>query len=112
MGYCFPFGCYIKITEVAHILEATLLSSVVYASIYTKMGWAKFWANFSQTHLVTLLAGEVKRTRFAIWVSFFATRFSDTIRGVFGSQDIAQRVHTINSCHHDTYVIIFSCYRF
>jgi hypothetical protein len=44
------------ITEVAQnlgLLTSTEKRSVL---ILTKMGWATFWAKFSQTHLVTLSA--------------------------------------------------------
>jgi hypothetical protein len=34
---------------------ATFFRGYGYLSIITKMGWATFWAIFSQTHLVTLL---------------------------------------------------------
>jgi hypothetical protein len=45
------YGC----MYVAHIFVATFLYGLGYASILTKMGWATFWASFSQNHLVTLL---------------------------------------------------------
>jgi hypothetical protein len=49
----FAFGCNLKVTKAAHCLW--LLNSQVYALIETKMGWAIFWAKFSQAHLVTLV---------------------------------------------------------
>jgi hypothetical protein len=49
------FGWYLKITEVKHIFELLSYHGHVYTLILIKMGWAKFWAIFSQTHLVTLL---------------------------------------------------------
>jgi hypothetical protein len=39
--------------SVAHIL-GYFFHSASYALILTKVGWAEFWAIFSQTHLVTL----------------------------------------------------------
>jgi hypothetical protein len=45
---------FFKITSVAHI-SGLLFSTHYYALIFTKMGWATFWTNFPQTHLVTLV---------------------------------------------------------
>jgi hypothetical protein len=53
IGWLFAFGCNLKVTKAAHCLW--LLNSQVYALIETKMGWAIFWAKFSQAHLVTLV---------------------------------------------------------
>jgi hypothetical protein len=49
------FRQFLENTDVAHIFVATFLYGLGYASILTKMGWATFWASFSQNHLVTLL---------------------------------------------------------
>jgi hypothetical protein len=55
IGWLFTLGGFLKITEVAqmHVLVVPNLS-VTYL-FWQKMGWATFWATFSQTHLVTLM---------------------------------------------------------
>jgi hypothetical protein len=37
---------------------ATFFLSKIYILVFTKMGWAAFWATFSRTHLVTLIESE------------------------------------------------------
>jgi hypothetical protein len=44
----------LKIIEVAHKFWAIVLHGTSNIFILTKIGLAIFWANFSQTHLVTL----------------------------------------------------------
>jgi hypothetical protein len=53
IGRLFTLGSFSKITEVAHIF-CYFFQSTNHALILTKMGWATFWAIFSQTDLVTL----------------------------------------------------------
>jgi hypothetical protein len=43
------FGTFLKITKLAQKLGK------INATILTKMGWATFWVNFLQTHLVALV---------------------------------------------------------
>jgi hypothetical protein len=51
LGKCLLWAGFSKITEVANIFW---LLFPRYALSLTKMGWATFWATFSQTHLVTV----------------------------------------------------------
>jgi hypothetical protein len=55
-GRLFALDSFLKITEEGNIFPHVLFSSVkgMFASFLPKLGWAAFWANFSQTHLVTL----------------------------------------------------------
>jgi uncharacterized membrane protein len=48
-------GSLLKITEEAKIWCYFFPSVKVMCSVLPKMGWASFWAKFSQTHLVTLV---------------------------------------------------------
>jgi hypothetical protein len=50
----FTLASFLKITEVAHKFVLIFFDSDVYALMFTKKGWATFWAIFSLTHLVTL----------------------------------------------------------
>jgi hypothetical protein len=52
IGCLFAMGSFLKITEVAHILGDFCPRTRF--QFWRKMGWPKFWAIFSQTHLVTL----------------------------------------------------------
>jgi hypothetical protein len=49
-------GMYVKITEVAHVFCYLIQLLSLCINIDKKMGWATFWAHFSQTRLVTLIA--------------------------------------------------------
>jgi hypothetical protein len=57
IGQLFTLGCLLNITEVALSLGNFFSRGNTYALI----GWATFWAIFSQTHLVTLLMAELWR---------------------------------------------------
>jgi hypothetical protein len=52
LGECLLWA-FLKITKVAQII-VIFFSTQRVARILTKMGWATFWAIFSQTHPVTL----------------------------------------------------------
>jgi hypothetical protein len=52
-------------------------SPYFWATLLAKMDWATFWANFSQTHLVTLLSSSVQNHP-----SFFARVCSATEKGI------------------------------
>jgi hypothetical protein len=52
----------LKITEVSDIFEILDSNDKFKHKIIQRLGWATFWAIFSQTHLVTL-----PRTRFFFW---------------------------------------------
>jgi hypothetical protein len=47
-------GSFLKIYKSIPNFKATLCHGESYALISPKMGWAKFWAIFSQSRLVTL----------------------------------------------------------
>jgi hypothetical protein len=49
------FGYFLKITKLAKKIFVYFFQDKCYVSIWTKSGWATFWAIFSQTHLVTLV---------------------------------------------------------
>jgi hypothetical protein len=59
-GRLFTFGSFLKYKS-SPKFYATFILSIEYVLILTKMGWAKIWAKFSQTHLVTLSSGKVTR---------------------------------------------------
>jgi hypothetical protein len=56
----FTLGSLLKITEVAHFFGYLFPQLRLCIDFLQKTGLASFWAIFSQTHLVTLLAHEVK----------------------------------------------------
>jgi hypothetical protein len=57
IGQSITLGLCLKITEVGkNFWLHTFFLGESTALILTKMGWATFWAIFSQTHLVTLNA--------------------------------------------------------
>jgi hypothetical protein len=53
-AYCFLWIVFLKNTKVVKTFRLLLYTAKSYILILTKMGWATFWAIFSQTHLVTL----------------------------------------------------------
>jgi hypothetical protein len=55
IGRLFSFNSFLKITKVANIFWPLFPTVKVYNKFWQKMDWAKFWAIFSQTHLVTLM---------------------------------------------------------
>jgi hypothetical protein len=58
IGWLFLLGSYLRITEVAHIF-GLLYSSVKFKNkCWQKIGWATFWAIFSQPNLVTLFPSD------------------------------------------------------
>jgi hypothetical protein len=50
---------FLIIAEVGHMFEY-FFRGKSFVLIMTKMGWATFWAIYSQTHLVTLIVSEKK----------------------------------------------------
>jgi hypothetical protein len=48
-------GSFLEIVEVVKLSGVLFSMLKVLCSVWQKMGWATFWAIFSQTHLVTLL---------------------------------------------------------
>jgi hypothetical protein len=57
---CFLWAVFGKMKEVARIFLHSFSSvRVTYALFLTKKHWATFWATFSQTHLVTLVASKL-----------------------------------------------------
>jgi hypothetical protein len=58
LGYFFLWVVSLKITEVALFLSHFFPRFKLCTKSLTKMGWATFWAIFSQTDLVTLRASE------------------------------------------------------
>jgi hypothetical protein len=55
-GRLFTLGRFLKVARVAQIVWEFLSTAQVMHTFLQEMGWATFWAIFSQTHLVTLLA--------------------------------------------------------
>jgi hypothetical protein len=47
-------GSFLEIVEVVKLSGVLFSMLKVLCSVWQKMGWATFWAIFSQTHLVTL----------------------------------------------------------
>jgi hypothetical protein len=60
------WAVFLKITEVSQIFG--LLFTTVPVVYYSgqKIGWATFWATFSQTHLVSLLCRNISVTDIAV----------------------------------------------
>jgi endonuclease YncB( thermonuclease family) len=50
----FSLSNVLKNTEVAELFWLFFFHGASYALILIKKGWARVWASFSQTHLVTL----------------------------------------------------------
>jgi hypothetical protein len=59
MGDCLLWAVTLITEEPLIIVQLHIFHGSVYALfVNPKMGWATFWAIFSQTHLVTLLGGK------------------------------------------------------
>jgi hypothetical protein len=56
-GRLFTIDSILKITEVAHILFHFFHKHRLCSNFDKKLDWDRFWAIFSQTHLVTLFTG-------------------------------------------------------
>jgi hypothetical protein len=54
------WAVFLKIMKVTQIFDQLFFSSTICVLTLTKLGWATFWANFSQTRLVTLLITDEK----------------------------------------------------
>jgi hypothetical protein len=61
LGDCLLWPVF-EITEVAQKCRPMFSTLKVMHQFRQKMGWAKFWAIFSQNHPVTLLAVEILNT--------------------------------------------------
>jgi hypothetical protein len=57
---------FFKIAELAHS-SGQLARQKLCILFWPRMGWAIFWANFSQTHLVTLLSYKINRQKTLAW---------------------------------------------
>jgi hypothetical protein len=57
IGWSFTLGSFLEYYGCSANILILFLNSKRCVLILTRMGWATFWATFSQTHLVTLLLG-------------------------------------------------------
>jgi hypothetical protein len=55
LGDFFSFNCFLEVIKVADIFGLLFPTDKVTHYFFAKMDWVTFWANFSQTHLVTLV---------------------------------------------------------
>jgi hypothetical protein len=63
IGLLLTFESFWLVIEAARILEPLASAVKVMHSFCQKMGWATFWAIFSQTHLATLLTDHPLRKK-------------------------------------------------
>jgi hypothetical protein len=73
-------GTFLKMAELAQIFGLPYSKLKIMYLFWQKIGWATFWANFSQTHLVTLMSGYLQGERQNADMKMFFLPFSPLIK--------------------------------
>jgi hypothetical protein len=105
-GDCLLWAFFLKISEIAHIIGQLFSSVKVVFRIGSKMDLARFWANFSLTHLVTLPPAPCRRFVDVLWSVFCKfSHFYDSTTGFFAAAVFSWwRLSSFSVCQNLYYV--------